>query len=114
MIANYPINFISSGGGGGGTTFPTFTYNNELWSCDLTYEQTYAIMLSDGVGEYGSIPCIYGTTQWCVAYYYPNDEETQSDFQDIPETVEYGFRVYSGSTPLVYYADNGYLYGKQK
>ena len=101
-----------SGGGGGGTTFPTFTENDDVWTCDLTYAQTYAVLLSDGMND--MIPCAVVGEGWTMAYYVPNDEEIQSVFEDIPETVNYGFRVIVGQSPLIYYADDGNIYAKGK
>ena len=101
---------LIQGGGGGGTTFPTFTDQGGTWSCGLTYAQTYDVMLSDGVGEDGSIPCIISNENWAVAYYYANDAQTQEIFPDIPETVNYVFWVADGGEPLICYADDGNIY----
>lgn len=105
---------LIQGGGGGGVTFPTFTENNDKWSCDLTYAQTYAVFLSDGLN--GVIPCSLveqSGSKWVYGYYSPNDEQVQSSFEGVPETVNYGFRVVD-TMPKCYFADNGICYGASK
>lgn len=103
-------------GGGGGTTFPTFTENNDKWSCDLTYAQTYALFLSDGIKS--AIPCTVNgeviEDKWVFGYYAPNDEAVQSSFDGVPETVNYGFRVVFEALRYCYFADDGVCYGASK
>lgn len=106
---------LIQGGGGGGTTFPTFTKQGEKpWSCDLTYAQTYALYLSDGLN--GIIPCSVverSGSNWVFGNYSPNDEQVQSSFEGVPETVNYGFRVV-GTMPKCYFADDGICYDASK
>lgn len=104
---------LIQGGGGGGTTFPTFTENKDKWTCDLTYAQTYALYLSNGIK--GVIPCAVNgeliENNWVFGYYAPNNEEVQSSFDGVPETVNYGFRVVFESFRYCYFADDGVCYG---